>query len=180
MSGVPWLIISGGWIGWWDLLALLSQLHLITITYNSANRWLPKARSIYSWTASVFSYTMIDLVLIHEPVTFSAFVVRWLTLHSWTLVTNKCSLLYDCANGDCLTNALVSERLSEWVILRPTVSRPVCQSVLVSSPHLGPTTISLLLLDNCGFVEAGRPLWREVGSVFYYLHFTCYLALFIH
>jgi hypothetical protein len=42
---------SGFWIGWLDLLVLLLQLHLIT-TLN--NRWLPKARSVSSWTTSVF------------------------------------------------------------------------------------------------------------------------------
>jgi hypothetical protein len=44
----------------------------------------------------------------------------------------------------------------------------------------------LLMPDNCWPVDVGRHLWREVESVFYYvqctiyLHFTCYLALFIH
>jgi hypothetical protein len=45
--------------------------------------------------------------------------------------------------------------------------RSVGQSVLVSSPHLGLMTRFLLLSDNCGFVDMGRPLWREDGSVFY-------------
>jgi hypothetical protein len=31
-------------------------------------------------------------------------------------------------------------------------------------PHLGPTTRFLLLSDICGFVDVGRPLWREDGS----------------
>jgi hypothetical protein len=73
--------------------------------------------------------------------------------------------------------------VSEWVILD---RRSVGQSVLVSSTHLRLTTRFLLLSDSCGFVDVGRPLWREDGCVFYYaqyticLHFTCYLALFIH
>jgi hypothetical protein len=45
--------------------------------------------------------------------------------------------------------------------------RSVGQSVLVSSPHLGLMTRFLLLLDSCGFVDMGRPLWREDGSVDY-------------
>jgi hypothetical protein len=63
--------------------------------------------------------------------------------------------------------------------------RPVGQSVLVSSTHLGLMTRFLLLSDNSRFVDVGRLLWREGGSVLYYvhctiyLHFTCYLALFI-
>jgi hypothetical protein len=42
-----------------------------------------------------------------------------------------------------------------------------CRSVLVSGAHLGPTTRFLMLSDSCGFVDAERPLWREVGSVVY-------------
>jgi hypothetical protein len=80
------------------------------------------------------------------------------------------------------TNYWLSEWVSEWVMLRPTVSRPVCLGI--KHPY-GAYDQILLLSDSCGFVDVGRPLWREVGSVFYYvrcticLHFTCYLALFI-
>jgi hypothetical protein len=35
------------------------------------------------------------------------------------------------------------------------------------SPHLGPMTIVLLLLDICGLHVEGRPPWREDGSVIY-------------
>jgi hypothetical protein len=52
-------------------------------------------------------------------------------------------------------------------MLRPTVSRSVGQSVLVSSTYLGPKTRFLLLSDSCGFVDVGRPLWRENGSIIY-------------
>jgi hypothetical protein len=45
--------------------------------------------------------------------------------------------------------------------------RSVGQSVLGYSTHLGLTTRSLLLADICGFVDVGRSLWREVGSVVY-------------
>jgi hypothetical protein len=38
------------------------------------------------------------------------------------------------------------------------------QSVLEQSTHLGLATRSLLLSDSCGFVDVGRPLWREDGS----------------
>jgi hypothetical protein len=44
--------------------------------------------------------------------------------------------------------------------------RSVGQSILVSSTHLGPKT-RFLLSDSCGFVDVGRPLWREDGFVFY-------------
>jgi hypothetical protein len=49
-------------------------------------------------------------------------------------------------------------------LLRPTVSRPVCLRV---KPHLWPKTRCLLPPDSCGFVDVGRPLWREDGSVVY-------------
>jgi hypothetical protein len=49
-------------------------------------------------------------------------------------------------------------------MLRPTVSRPVCLGV---KPHLGPKTRFLLVSGNCWFVDVGRPLWREDGSVVY-------------
>jgi hypothetical protein len=42
----------------------------------------------------------------------------------------------------------------------------VGQSVFVSSTHLGPKTRYLLLSESCGFVNVGRLLWREGGSVF--------------
>jgi hypothetical protein len=45
--------------------------------------------------------------------------------------------------------------------------RSIGQSVLVSSTHLGLTTRFLLLPDSCGFVDVGRPLWRENGSSVY-------------
>jgi hypothetical protein len=75
---------------------------------------------------------------------------------------------------------------SQWVSKLYDDRRSVGQSILVWSTHLGLTTKFLLLSGNCGFVDVGRPLWREDGSVFYYvqcticLHFTCYLALFIY
>jgi hypothetical protein len=45
--------------------------------------------------------------------------------------------------------------------------RSVGQSVLVSDPHLWPTTKCLLLSDICALHVVGRPLWREDGSVIY-------------
>jgi hypothetical protein len=41
----------------------------------------------------------------------------------------------------------------------------VSQSVLEYSPHLGLTTRFLFLSGRCGFVNVGRSLWREDGSV---------------
>jgi hypothetical protein len=50
------------------------------------------------------------------------------------------------------------------VMLRPTVSRPVCLGV---KPPLSLKTRFLLLSDISGFIDVGCPLWREDGSVFY-------------
>jgi hypothetical protein len=70
------------WIGWLDLLALLLQLHPIITAHNQC---LSKTRSIPYWTTIVFSSTATNLVPIYESVISSASVVRWLTIHSWTL-----------------------------------------------------------------------------------------------
>jgi hypothetical protein len=58
------------------------QLQPITTAHN---QWLSETRSIQYWTTSVFSSAVTYLVPIYESVTSSASVVRWLTLHSWTL-----------------------------------------------------------------------------------------------
>jgi hypothetical protein len=58
-------------------------------------------------------------------------------------------------------------RILEWVSELYYDRRSVGQSVLVSSPHLVLMTRFLLLSDTCGFVDMGRHLWREDGSVFY-------------
>jgi hypothetical protein len=68
---------KGFWIGWLDLLVLLYN-------YNQLYQ-LPKTRSIPCWTTSVFSSTLTDLVLVYELVTSLAYVVLWLTFHSWTM-----------------------------------------------------------------------------------------------
>jgi hypothetical protein len=67
---------NGIWIGLLDLLTHRLQLQPIITAHNP---WLPKTRTIPYWTTSVFSSTVIDLVLIYESVTCSASVVRWLT-----------------------------------------------------------------------------------------------------
>jgi hypothetical protein len=72
---------NGFWIEWLDLLPPSLQLQ------TAHNQWLSKTRSIPYWTTSVCSSAVTDFVLIYESVTCSASVVRWLTLHSWTLNT---------------------------------------------------------------------------------------------
>jgi hypothetical protein len=46
-----------------------------------------------------------------------------------------------------------------------TDGQSISQSVLVSSPHLGLKTRSLLLFDTYSPVIVGRPLWREDGLI---------------
>jgi hypothetical protein len=77
---------NGFWIGWLDLLTPFFYNHYnLKSIITTHNQWLPKIRSIPYWTTSVFFSIVTDLVLIYESVTSSASVVRWLTLHSWTL-----------------------------------------------------------------------------------------------
>jgi hypothetical protein len=54
---------------------------------------------------------------------------------------------------------------SAWVCVLCYDRRSVNQSVLEQSTHPWLTTRSLLLSNSCGFVDLGRPLWREDGSV---------------
>jgi hypothetical protein len=61
-----------------------------------------------------------------------------------------------------------SEVKRSEVNLRPTVRRPVCIGV-------GLRTRFFSLSDNCGFLDVGRPLWRENGSVIY--SYNCFWAL---
>jgi hypothetical protein len=91
---------SGLWIGWLALLALLLQLKPIITAHK---QWLPKTRSVPYWTTCVFSSTVIDLVLIYESVTSSASIVRWLTLHSWTLNYRTVFSVLLCPNDLWLT-----------------------------------------------------------------------------
>jgi hypothetical protein len=51
-------------------------------------------------------------------------------------------------------------------MLRPTVSRPVGQPVLVSNPYLGITTKFLLLSDGCGFLMWGALSDERTGLSF--------------
>jgi hypothetical protein len=48
------------------------------------------------------------------------------------------------------------------LMLRPTVSRPDCLGIKHPS---GAQDQILLLSDSCGFVDVGRFLWREDGSI---------------
>jgi hypothetical protein len=70
--------------------------------------------------------------------------------------------------GGCILTHLHTEisAIKVKVILRPTVSWPVRPDVKYPSGTRDQFfTLSLwIILDSCGFVDVGRPLWREVGS----------------
>jgi hypothetical protein len=55
--------------------------------------------------------------------------------------------------------------LSLGLVLRPTVSRPVCLGI--KHPSGAYDQVFLLLSDSCRFVDLGSTLWRGDGSVVY-------------
>jgi hypothetical protein len=73
-------------------------------------------------------------------------------------------------SSNCTLRTLLLVKIK--IILRPTVSRPVGQSVLVSGRHLEfATNFTFISMENifyiCGFLLVGQPPCREDGSVTY-------------
>jgi hypothetical protein len=82
-------------------------------------------------------------------------------IQSWI----RCQLNYNAIfSQPPLQNSTVNwlAQVEVKVMLRPTISRPVYLGI---KPHLGLKTRFSLRSDDCGFVDMGRPLWLEVGSV---------------
>jgi hypothetical protein len=119
----------------------------ITINYNSSQSVTLLRLAPFLNGLRMSSFPIVtDLVLVYESVTSSASVIRWLTLHSWTL------------------NFWILVRLNRSkVTLRLTVSQSVSYGV---EPNLGLMTRYLLLFDSYGLIFVGCPRWREEGSVF--------------
>jgi hypothetical protein len=78
----------------------------------------------------------------------------------------KCHLHYHYTS--CSLSWLKMKQVKVKVTLRLTVSQSDSQS-WCQAPSVGPTTRYLLLYDSYGLVLVGRPLWREDGSVFFYV-----------
>jgi hypothetical protein len=108
VSRVPWLIITGfgldDYIYWRLILQSLTRAH---------NQWLTKTRYIPSWTTSVFSSIVTDLVRIYESVTSS---------------TNHLPMTSHL-RMHCLPTEVRIIVVSPGLILRPTVSWPVCLGI---------------------------------------------------
>jgi hypothetical protein len=137
---ILWLIINEvlDWvIGFINtFLYNLSYSQSITIIHH---KWLPKTRSIL--TGLQLSSLLVCLLLFSP----AFWLLFRLTCFRVTLRLRLTWLV--------------------WVWVFDYDRRSVSQSVLEYSTHLGLTTRFLLLSDSCGFVDVGRPLWREDGSV---------------
>jgi hypothetical protein len=64
-------------------------------------------------------------------------------------------------------NPLWAHLVNIWVWVLCYDRRSVGQCVLEQSTHLGLTTRFVLLLDSCRFVDVGRSLWQQDGSIIY-------------
>jgi hypothetical protein len=118
---------------------------------------LSNSRTLFLTTAHTKTYQFV----------MSSPVFAW-----WRVPTmSSASMLTFLPAGDCLTtNSLFQLSILNYLglglglILRSKVSRSVCLGIKHPS---GLTTGFLLPSDNCGFVDVGRCLWREDGSVVY-------------
>jgi hypothetical protein len=115
------------------------------------------------WIGNRIYWTLKQLVTtLYKSLEFSVTVFTALLgniFQKWTFLCSRAYVLARCVHN---TPATAVSRL----LTQPDLWS-VGQSVLVSSPHLGPMTRFLLLSDSREFVDVGRPLWREDGSVVY-------------
>jgi hypothetical protein len=176
-EGLAWLIITGSglddWI-YWHFDYSYNQLQSILAAHN----WLlSKTFSIPYWLRVPSLPTVTDLVPIYESVTSSASVVRWLTLHSWTLnsLTNAdWRLTYESWKNEIM-NALVffnSGRTAERPSPR-TVRVLLCYSVypLLRNVYQSLDNVlistSVLIATKCPYSEplSSSGLFRHIIMV---------------
>jgi hypothetical protein len=123
---------NGFWIGRLDLLVLLLQLHLITITYNSS-------QSVTAWVSFRF-------LLYYERLPFHCGgLLNWLLPLTNSLIHKRFTL------------SLI--RLS--LILRPAVSRPVCLGIEHPSGAYDQIFITVRQLRIC-WCEALSLTWGRI------------------
>jgi hypothetical protein len=111
-----------------------------------------------------YNYTQLQLTI--------GACLRLFPFPSWTTSVFHCGWLVNFFAANQFTVSLTGPLcdlprlincLSLSLILRPTVSRPVCLGIKHPS---GAYDQFLLLSDNCGF-DVGKWFWREDGSVIY-------------
>jgi hypothetical protein len=145
------LITCGFWITYVDLLDqtlipvtnLSYHKHKITIAHSQLQHCLITLQWLRLRTASVDCFLRTDSsgwwLSEHWLTANSGLIPELTTTDLWTKLKSK----------SCYDRRSVGQCVLEW------------------STHLGLTTRFLLLSDNCWFVDVGRSLWREDGSVVY-------------
>jgi hypothetical protein len=128
----------------------------VLYNYTSKYNYLPQLTlcaflrfvPVPSWTMSVFSSTV-------------AVYLNSLLTNSSPVRSNPLFALNDISLP---TESWTQVKVNVKVMLRPTVSRPVGLGIKHPTGAYGQV---LLLSDSCWFVDVGRSLWREDGSVVY-------------
>jgi hypothetical protein len=94
---------------------------------------------------------------------------KLVTTNSYSAIANSHILQFTIARNHYLDNEQCSRIVSTKVkvILRPSVCRPVRLGIRHPPGTRHKIFPFSLWLDSFGFVDVGRPLWREVGSVLF-------------